>query len=419
MACRRLTRDRTAADRHIAGASVRSSTSASVAIALIVLITASSPALADDHRRPLEIRDADGSIVKATLSGPELAAPEVFQGFDDYHNPRVSRLRTEYDFLDVIKNEPVEFRKLLMLRHWVHSRWPIDDDQHFMGDAFAILEKARTTGAGFHCAHSMIVQNAVLTAAGYVARNLGVDRDHEKFGQSFHHGVNEVWSNDFAKWVMLDAKYDIHFERDGVPLSALELHEALRKHDGEGVQMVKGLDRQPAPRPEPDVYGARIDSYWWVSYHLRQNSFTQPHFSGSSLVIYDNDAFRRDTWYRNLGDRLVKHWAYAAEAFIPIADRRQIEWTPAVTSLAPIRQVGQGRLRVQPRSATPNFAEYRYRINGGPWRALKAGQQIDWRLEEGENVLEVRARSLFGVEGPTATATVEWRPEMPSATGRS
>ncbi|HOW63896.1 MAG TPA: hypothetical protein P5186_00710 [Candidatus Paceibacterota bacterium] len=44
------------------------------------------------------------------------------------------------------------------------------------GDAFAILEKAKT-GAGFHGAHSMTVQHAVLSAMGYGARYVLVDRN--------------------------------------------------------------------------------------------------------------------------------------------------------------------------------------------------------------------------------------------------
>lgn len=181
--------------------------------------------------RPLRIDRAGEGIVGATVTGSEFRAPELFQGFEDYYHPRLKRMCDDYSLNKIVEGEPSEFRRMLKLRHWVHSRWPIDNDQNFSGDAFAILEKAKT-GAGFHCSHSMAVQHAVLSAMGFVARYVQVDRNHEDFGRSVHHGVNEVWSNDYAKWVMLDAKYDIHFERDGVPLSALELHEAVRWHPG-------------------------------------------------------------------------------------------------------------------------------------------------------------------------------------------
>jgi hypothetical protein len=181
---------------------------------------------------PLRIRDASAQIVKAEVTGPTFHSPEHFQGFEEFYHPRLKRLRDEYELEKVVAGESNEFCRLLRLRHWVHSRWPIDNDQTFSGDAFAILEKAKS-GCGFHCAHSMTVQQAVLSAMGYVARNVLVDRDHRDLDKSAHHGVNEVWSNDHAQWVLLDAKYDIHFERDGVPLSALELHEAVR---GTGVE---------------------------------------------------------------------------------------------------------------------------------------------------------------------------------------
>ncbi len=376
---------------------------------LALLVSAWLPGIAKqpDQRRPLEIAGADASIREAHVTGPRYSAPEVFRGGEDFHNPRIERLRQQYDFLKVIQDEPNDFSKILKLRHWVHRQWPIDDEQSFSGDAFAILQHAHDTGEGFHCAHAMTVQYAVLTASGYVARNLGIDRSHAKFGRSFHHGINEVWSNDHAKWVALDAKYDIHFERHGVPLSALELHESLRNDDGQDVQMVKGVERRPVPRPEPHEYGGRIDSYWWVAWHVRSDSFTQPHFSGvSSMVIWDNEAFRNDTWYRGGGDSLAKHWAYAAGAFIPIAQRQRIEWTPGVVSLGRTIQVEPGRLRVEPRSSTPNLELYRYQIDDAPWQPLEAGESIDWPLVHGVNTLRLRTQNRFGVQGPIAAVEV-------------
>ena len=360
--------------------------------------------------RSLQINGADENIVQAEIQGPVFRSPEVFMGVEDYHNPRVNRLRKEYDFLEVIVDEESEFRKQLLLRNWIFNQWPIDDSQSFGGDAFAILHRARTTDEGFHCSHAMTVQQAVMTVSGYVARNLGVDRNHLEFGRSYHHGVNEIWSNEYAKWVMFDAKYDNHFERNGIPLSAAEIHGALRAGDREQIQMVIGPDREPVPHPEPDVYGPRVDSYWWVSYHLKQNPFTQPHFDGgSSLVVWDNEGFRNSTWYRGSGVNLSPAWAYEADMFKPV-ELEQIEWTPGVTSLNNIRQVEQGRLNVRPASATPNLKGYHYRINRGAWQNIERGGTINWTLIEGQNTLEVITRNMFGVEGPVATAKVQYQP---------
>ena len=361
-------------------------------------------------QRLLQVDAASEAIVRATVTGPPFYAPEIFAAIEDYHNPRMKRLREEYGLDKVVAGESEEFRRLLKLRHWVNTRWPIDNDQKEGGDAFAILEKAKT-GAGFHCSHSLTVQHAVMVSMGYVVRDLGIDRNHEDLGRSVHHGVNEVWSNDYAKWVLLDAKYDIHFERNGRPLSALELHEAVRSDGGKGIVKMQGVERRQASMDIPNAPEGTIRSYWWVSYYLRPNPFTEPLWSGGSrLLIFDDDGFRNTTWYRSDDDgKLVKHWAYAAHAFIPTNIRHEIEWTPGVPDLQ-ARQVAPDVLEIQLRSATPNFKAYLVRINGGSWKSLSS-DRIHWNLQTGENRFEVRTQNMAGVEGPVVSAVVEFRPQ--------
>jgi hypothetical protein len=401
--------------RLVAGIAVALSATAMAGIGLQPL---SQPALShfqtstgtsSANSRPMQVEAASEAIVRATVCGPAFHAPEIFAAIEDYHNPRLKRLRDEYGLEKVVAGEPNEFRRLLKLRHWVHTRWPIDNDQKEGGDAFAILEKAKA-GAGFHCSHSLTVQHAVLVSMGYVARDLGVDRNHEDLSRSIHHGVNEVWSNDYAKWVMLDAKYDIHFERNGIPLSALELHEAVRADGGKGVVKMEGVERHPVPMDKPDAPEGTIRSYWWASYYL----LTEPHWSGGSrLLVFDNEAFRNTTWYRATNEgKLVKHWAYAAHAFIPTGSRQQIEWTPGVPDLR-ARQVAPDTFEIQRRSATPNFKIYLTRIGGGSWKPL-SGDRTRWTLQPGENRFEARTQNLAGVEGPVVSAVVEFKPQSAS-----
>ena len=401
--------------RLVAGIAVALSATAMAGIGLQPL---SQPALShfqtstgtsSANSRPMQVEAASEAIVRATVCGPAFHAPEIFAAIEDYHNPRLKRLRDEYGLEKVVAGEPNEFRRLLKLRHWVHTRWPIDNDQKEGGDAFAILEKAKA-GAGFHCSHSLTVQHAVLVSMGYVARDLGVDRNHEDLSRSIHHGVNEVWSNDYAKWVMLDAKYDIHFERNGIPLSALELHEAVRADGGKGVVKMEGVERHPVPMDKPDAPEGTIRSYWWASYYL----LTEPHWSGGSrLLVFDNEAFRNTTWYRATNEgKLVKRWAYAAHAFIPTGSRQQIEWTPGVPDLR-ARQVAPDTFEIQRRSATPNFKIYLTRIGGGSWKPL-SGDRTRWTLQPGENRFEARTQNLAGVEGPVVSAVVEFKPQSAS-----
>jgi hypothetical protein len=342
--------------------------------------------------------------VKATISGPEFAASTLFVGVEDPDSPLVKRLRSEYRLDDVVAGETSEFRRMLKLRHWVHSRWHIDNEQNFNGDVFAILEKARA-GEGFNCSHAMKVQHAVMTAMGFVVRDLGVQCNTEEYPDGFHHGVNEVWSNELARWVLMDGEYDFHFERDGRPLSALEAHEAARRDGGKGVVKVQGLDRTIVPMQGLGFPFTSVIGYWWTAYHVRQNTFTQPTGNESRLVIFDNEAFRQTTWYRKRGDNVLrKHWAYDAKAFVPTAQREQIEWTPGVPELR-VRQTAPEELEVRIRSVTPNLKTTSVRLNGGDWRPLEDGR-LTWKLREGENRLEARTRNTFDVDGPIVTAVV-------------
>src|SRR5438552_3664002 len=120
----------------------------SVAAGAAALPTGATGMPADHHAalaaRPMRVEGASEAIVRATVTGPQCFAPELFAAIEDYHNPRLKRLRDDYGLDKVVAGEPNEFRRLLKLRHWVHSRWPIDNEQGFGGDAFAILEKAKT-----------------------------------------------------------------------------------------------------------------------------------------------------------------------------------------------------------------------------------------------------------------------------------
>jgi hypothetical protein len=368
----------------------------------------SPPTCPAAREMPLNIDRADASVVNATVTGMMLHSPELFNTVEDYYNPRLQRLRDEYKLDAVTGDSGSEFERMLRLRNWVHTRWPIDNDQSFSGDTFAILEEAKK-GAGFYCTHSSRVQHAAMTAMGYVVRNLGVDCNHEELNRSTHHGVNEVWSNDYGKWILLDAKYDVHYESDGLPLSALEIHEAVRRDGGRDVIKVQGPHRRPVPMKGFGYPASSVFGYWWVAYRVRQNMFTQPHWSGGSrLVIFDNEAFRNTVWFRGGADgSLSPHWAYRAGAFVPTSDRQQIEWTPGVPGLR-VRQVSTGILEVRVRSTTPNFKTYLIRIDDGAEQSILDGR-LRWHLNKGQNVLEVRSINLFGVSGPEVKAKVQYK----------
>jgi hypothetical protein len=371
-------------------------------------MSAAAPAVpsAMDNVRPVKVDGADGSIVSATIAGPTPYLPGVLGGFESYDSPRLKKMRDEYNPGAAMEGAKSEFEKILRLRHWVYTRWPVDDNCSFpYDDPFAILEEAKKTGRGFYCAHSQVVAHAVYSAYGFPSRMLYIDVDYTQKPKGGHHAINEVWCNELGKWIAIDCKYDIHFERDGVPLSALEIHEALRKDGGKGVVKRWGLEKKD-PTGDGQWHG-NIGSYYWVGYWLRTDFLTQSHWYLNNdyttrLVIWDTPETRSTRWPRyHDGNDLV---------FEP--DRHQIDWTCNLPKFFSARRDKDGKLALRFLSATPNFKEYRVRIDGGKWQTMPDRQgSFTLPLHAGENVLDCRARNLWDMDGPEVTLRVQVKPE--------
>ena len=268
-----------------------------------------------------------GRFVVVPVENPRYCGNELFRAFENYYSPRIRQLRTRCGLDAIVAAETDEWKRILLLRHWIKSKIAIDNDTptQTRGDTFAILDAAMK-GGKFHCTHFSIVQHAVLNSFGYVTRRLGCGPGLKDDGG--HHGVNEVWVNKFSKWVLIDAKYDAHFERNGVPLSALEIRDEVWRDGAKSVICVVGLGRKPM-RPDSETGKAetRPDTYRWCSWETNTNRFTTfPARPTSTLVMLDDEIFRNNTWYRDG----KPHWAYNTPYLIKTVRRDWIEWTPNV-----------------------------------------------------------------------------------------
>ena len=98
--------------RLVAGIAVALSATAMAGIGLQPL---SQPALShfqtstgtsSANSRPMQVEAASEAIVRATVCGPAFHAPEIFAAIEDYHNPRLKRLRDEYGLEKVVQVNP-------------------------------------------------------------------------------------------------------------------------------------------------------------------------------------------------------------------------------------------------------------------------------------------------------------------------
>jgi len=327
------------------------------------------------------------------VENPRYCGNQLFRAFENYYSPRVRELRSRYGLDAVVAGETDEWRRILLLRHWIRSSIEIENRNptQTRGDTFAILDAA-LKGGKFHCTHFSIVQHAVLNSFGYVTRRLGCGPGLKDDGG--HHGVNEVWVNKFSKWVLIDAKYDAHFEKDGLPLSALEIRDEVWRDGAQSVVRVAGPDCKPMkPNPKTGAWETRPDTYRWCSWETDTNRFTTfPARNTSTLVMLDDEIFRSNTWYRDG----KPHWAYNTPYLIATARRDWIEWTPnVITSNVSIES---DKARVFLGSCTPNFRSFQ-RMDRGSWR--DCDEHIELPLDKrNRNRFRFRTMNLFGVAGP-------------------
>ena len=331
------------------------------------------------------------------VNNPAFKPNVEFLGFEDLSNPGFQHLIEKYQLDTIFHGETDEFQRILMLRHWIKSVIKIDDfgDPYpGGGSAEGILDEA-LQGQGYHCGHFMVVQNGIMNAYGYVTRTLGAGPG-VKGGPSGHHGINEIWLNDFNKWFLSDAKYDHHFEKDGIPLSALEIRDEYLKNKAADIVKVKGPGRTVTDEdPETGTSKERsAQTYTWIEFHTHNDMFTVWPDHETLLSMYEDEFFNNNTWI--WGDN--PHWAYDKPEFMRLVkDRDAIEWTPNTID-SEIRMEGNVA-NITLTSMTPNLKEYQMKeMPSGDWKQVDASLSVELKRKRYE--LHFRTINLAGVTGP-------------------
>ncbi len=105
---------------------------------------------------------------------------------------------------------------------WANSQWGhIQPLPYATWDAHEILDRAET-GDNFWCTYKAALFVQAMNSAGFTARMLGINRKDRNA-----HTVTEVYSDTFRKWVLVDPWKNCYFVRNDIPISALEMHNAI------------------------------------------------------------------------------------------------------------------------------------------------------------------------------------------------
>jgi len=325
--------------------------------------------------------------------------------FQDWHHPGLARVRRKYQLEEAIGGGKSEFERMLLLRKRVHDAIPSGAPAHGVLDVEAILDAA-AKGGKFYCTHYAWTYMSLAVALGWQARKLGVDSRHDFNEDSTHHGVAEIWSNDFAKWFVVDAMYDQHYEKDGVPLSALELRDEVIRNGCADVETRVGPERRLAAIGSKGRAFDSPECYFWFHVATRNDFFSLPErFGNYRQMLYMDGAGKSAVWYQGKGTE--------GKSYPHVSYRGMFQLTENAADLYPeIGTLGlafdgkgkRGAVTVTARHFTPNFKCLRVETNGRS-RHYR-GDSFTWRPAKGRNALVVRTVNLAGITGPPASVSL-------------
>jgi len=247
-------------------------------------------------------------------------------------------------------------------------------------------------------------------ALGWQARHLGVDRRHGPDGlESSHHGVTEVWSNQFHKWVVIDAQSNLHFEKEGVPLAAWEIRAEWLKNHGTAVDHIVGVLPNAVKNGMMPLWTQReaTSVYFWI--YFADHATTTGTGEGTKLIFPQDEANAGLIWFQNddpIKRKGVIHPGYLRNHFV-LTDRiGDAYWTVGIVE-ADMTGVSQQAIQLSLDSYCANLVAYEVSFDGTNWEPIKDKKSLRWNLKPGWNPLRLHTLGRGNVVGPETTVLLD------------
>jgi hypothetical protein len=350
------------------------------------------------YQRMEEIIQTSGIRVREARNRTIIKSRFPFS-YQPFEEPGLAELRKEYKLDEVAAGAKNELDVLIMLRNWARSRFQRHDYQPFMQnfDALTVLrnnihnEKNEPwqPGRQFRPCHFFpLFYSQILLSMGYQPRLVRISHLEDR-GYSGH-GMVEVWSNQFDKWIAMDPDLNLHYEKDGVPLNLLDIHNERYAKTPTRVRMVRGI------QTSGDAATVREFSVEeMIEYHsyiqildMRNDWLTNHYFRGHPKRSDGASLF----W---IDERMPAVFNMKPKT----SNVTDFYWTLNQTEIWAQREHSENKkMRLAFRTFTPNFKHFEV-IKDGTERIVTDKDRFEWLLHKGENRIEVRSVNKFGVPG--------------------
>jgi hypothetical protein len=328
-------------------------------------------------------------------------------GYQPYDESALQELRRKYKLDEVVAEASNDFEAMVLLRNWARSRFRRGDYQRVMENFNAldlltrdehIYGEPYTSDSYYDPCHFFpLLYSQLVVSLGYQARLVSVE-----------HGMAEVWSNHFRKWIVMDAELNLHYEKKGVPLNMAEMLDEYHAPRPAEVEVVRGeqtsgdanttmvhlgLEHLPVETALKwfdiplDIVDMRND--WMTNHYFRGH----PNRSETNSPVYVDPKAKQPIALR--------------QRLRPVTtDRRDFYWSLNQTEILAKRPT-ESVLELTFDTFTPNFDHFEIRVNGS--LHTQSDPVFAWHLVDGTNMIAVRSVNKFGVGGITSGATVTAR----------
>ena len=322
--------------------------------------------------------------------------------FDSADNPKLKELREKYRLDEVVAPGKSEFERQVLLNDWVHRRFRKFGQPSTKARGALQVLKDIEEGQTFFCAQFAETLVSCAASLGWVDRVLALRRHQgaNARGGSTEHSTTEIWSNEYAKWVMLDPTSNMYLEAGGVPLNAWEIRQEWFYRGGTNLVFVIGKDRARYGKHDLPIFLAKfpgfgdltvepdeLDKYGFIGYIPNTNLMDAGNDYGAMFIVKDALCDGTKWHVRDLPRNP------ATDPYFPIGQ--------AAIDLSAAGEV----LRVKLRTMTPNFQRFEVKIDGGEW--VESGENVDWKMRGRGNELRARTVNKFGVAGPVGFVAVD------------
>lgn len=343
---------------------------------------------------------------RTDTSSPErISASDARVRYQPLDAERLDQLAGREGLGAVVSGASSEWERMLLLKDWTAAQFPEGNPEPYPPwDAMTILDWIRGGVTGGFCGQYSQVLLQALASQGYTARYVEAGPPDNPY----NHFVTEVWSNQFDKWVLLDADFNLHFERNGVPQSVLEVHDALLAGEASRLAVVYGTARDGHPFAEQWALRT-AELYYYVRLHLKADH----------LSAWQEAAFDRYNDMVEWSDARVVPWersevpsAYAKERLTRYrTDDRALFDTPLnhVTAQASLVEPGTVHAEVSGGMFQIDHYELRERFadgSSGAWQPFFSAA-VEGPIDQAAVGIEVRGVNVRGVASPSTTLTFD------------